>query len=195
MKKEKQKEESKKNPDICPKCGSNLGEIITTATGRKLRRCVAGSWDPQTHKNVGCDYVQWLEVEPQQLEEKCPKCGAPLVLSVTRFGKKMKKCSNGGWDKEAKKATGCDYVEWINGTTEPLDEACPECGAKLVLYTTAAGKKMKKCSTAGWDSKARKATGCTYVYWLKPGEYKKPGNEEDTGEQFLPPEPSDDVPF
>jgi hypothetical protein len=39
-------------------------------------------------------------------------------MQVTRFGKKMKKCSGGGWDKEAKKATGCDYVEWINGQTK-----------------------------------------------------------------------------
>jgi len=86
---------------------------------------------------------------------------------VTRFGKKMKKCSKGGWDAAAKKATGCDFVEWINGTSEPLEERCPECGENLVLYTTAAGKKMKKCSTAGWDKATRTATGCKYVQWLK----------------------------
>jgi hypothetical protein len=46
---------------------------------------------------------------------------------------------------------------------------------------------MKKCSTAGWDSKARKATGCTYVYWFKPSEY--PQNNDNGGEEFLPPDP------
>lgn len=171
--------------EACPKCGSPLGEITTTPNGRKLQRCTQGSWNPQTKKNEGCDYVKWLPFEPQTLDESCPKCGAALVLQMTRFGKKMKKCSTGGWDKATKQATGCDYVEWINGTTEPLDEVCPDCGAKLVLYTTAAGKRMKKCSTAGWDREARKATGCTYVEWLK-GPVPK---EEDTGEQFLPPEP------
>jgi hypothetical protein len=80
-------------------------------------------------------------------------------------------------------------VEWINGTTEPLDEDCPECGNKLVLYTTAAGKKMKKCSTAGWDRAAKKATGCPYVYWLKPSEY--PPKADSGGEEFLPPEPEE----
>lgn len=99
----------------------------------------------------------------------------------------MKKCSTGGWDSVARKATGCDYVEWINGTTEPLDEDCPECGEKLVLFTTSAGKKLKKCSTAGWDREAKKATGCTYVYWLKPNEY--PEKQDSGGEEFLPPEP------
>lgn len=48
-------------------------------------------------------------------KEKCPKCSAPLVIQFTRFGKKMKKCSKGGWDKEAKKATGCEYTEWLKG--------------------------------------------------------------------------------
>lgn len=168
----------------CPKCGSDLGPIVETPTGRKLQRCSKGTWNKETRQNEGCDYVKWLTIEPQTLDEKCPKCGSPLVLQVTRFGKKMKKCSTGGWDKEAKKATGCDYVEWINGTTEKLDEECPTCGQPLVLFTTSAGKRMKKCSTAGWDANARKATGCTYVEWLKGDVATKPTG----GEEFLPPE-------
>ena len=179
--------EEKTPVDTCPKCANPLGEITTTKTGRKLQRCSTGSWDSQERKNVGCDYVKWLEVEPEELDETCPKCGSKLILATTRFGKKMKKCSKGGWDKETKKATGCDYVEWINGTTETLDEECPECGSKLVLYTTNSGKKMKKCSTSGWDRNTRKATGCPYVYWLKPHEYQQ--KNDSGGEEFLPPEP------
>jgi ssDNA-binding Zn-finger/Zn-ribbon topoisomerase 1 len=167
----KNSEPTQTQEGVCPKCGHPLAEITTTASGRKLQRCSTGRWNPDTKKNEGCDYVKWLQVEPVSLDEKCPKCGAPLQLQVTRFGKKMKKCSAGGWDKTTKQATGCDYVEWINGTTEPLDEECPECGEKLVLYTTSTGKKMKKCSTSGWDREKKVATGCTYVQWLKPGEY------------------------
>ncbi len=173
---------------VCPKCGSPLGEIQETKTGKKLQRCSTGRWNPETKKNEGCDYVKWFTPEPQALEEKCPKCGSPLVLVVTRFGKKMKKCSTNVWNKETKKAEGCDYVEWINGTTEQLDEICPECGNKLVLYTTASGKKMKKCSTSGWDREKKQATGCTYVQWLKPGES---ATSAPNGEEFLPPEPPD----
>ena len=183
---EKKAGEEKVVAEVCPKCGSPLSEITMTATGRKLQRCSAGSWDPTTRQNLGCDYVKWLEIEPEQLDEKCPKCGYPLVLSVTRFGKKMKKCSTNVWDKETKKATGCDYIEWINGTTEPLDEECPVCGKPLVLFTTNAGKRMKKCSTAGWDREKRVATGCTFVQWLRPGECEK---IDAGGEEFLPPEP------
>jgi len=179
--------EENKN-EICPKCGGTLGEVQTTKTGRKLQRCSNGSWDTEAKKNVGCDYVKWLEMEPEKIDEKCPKCGNPLVIAFTRFGKKMKKCSTNKWNAETKKAEGCDFVEWINGTTEELDENCPTCGKKLVLYTTAAGKKMKKCSTAGWDSAARKATGCPYIEWLKPGEEP---NFDSGGEEFLPPEPKE----
>ncbi len=180
--------EDNKTNEICPKCGNPLGEIQTTKNGRKLQRCSTGSWNPETKKNEGCEYVKWLEMEPEKLDEKCPKCGNDLVIAFTRFGKKMKKCSTNKWNAETKKAEGCDYIEWINGTTENLDEDCPTCGNKLVLYTTAAGKKMKKCSTSGWDAKERKATGCTYVQWLKPGE--EPTLSSD-GEEFLPPEPKD----
>ncbi|MDD4135541.1 MAG: topoisomerase DNA-binding C4 zinc finger domain-containing protein [Candidatus Shapirobacteria bacterium] len=170
------------NNDMCPKCGAALSEIIETPTGRRLQRCSTGSWNPQTRKTEGCDYVKWLEVEPKELDEKCPKCGANLVLQVTRFGKKMKKCSAGTWNKETKKVEGCDFVEWINGTTEPLDEKCPKCGEPLVLFTTANGKKMKKCSTSGWDKEAKKATGCDYILWLKANQ-----TSSDNGEEYLPP--------
>ena len=183
-------EQTQPTQEMCPKCGNPLGPVTTTKTGRTLQRCSTGSWDSETKKNTGCDYVKWLETPPQELDEKCPKCGSPLVIAFTRFGKKMKKCSTGGWDKIAKKAVGCDYVEWINGTTEPLDEECPECGNKLVLFTTAAGKKMKKCSTAGWDRQAKKATGCKYIQWLKPSEY--PTSADSGGEEFLPPEPEEE---
>ncbi|OGH05956.1 MAG: hypothetical protein A2W22_03445 [Candidatus Levybacteria bacterium RBG_16_35_11] len=172
----------------CPKCGSDLGEVVETVSGRRLQRCSKGSWNKETRQTEGCDYVKWLLIEPEKLDEKCPKCKSPLVMQFTRFGKKMKKCSAGGWDKETKKATGCDYVEWINGTTEKLDEECPECGKPLVHFTTNAGKSMKKCSTAGWDHVAKKATGCAYIEWLKAS----PRKQEHNGEEFLSPPPTEE---
>lgn len=172
-----------KQDEVCPKCGAPLGEIVETATGKKLQRCTKGSWNKDTKQNEGCDYVKWVTPEPQTLDEKCPKCGSLLVLQTTRFGKKMKKCSAGSWDKATKKVVGCDYVEWINGSTESLDEKCPKCGELLIMFTTNAGKKMKKCSTSGWDREKRQATGCDFVEWQKTDYSKASG-----GEEFLPPE-------
>ena len=175
------------DPDVCPKCGAPLGEVTETSSGKKLQRCSKGSWNAATRQAEGCPYVKWLTVEPQTLDEKCPKCGSPLVLQVTRFGKKMKKCSAGGWDKEARKPTGCDYVEWIKGTTEKLAENCPQCGQPLVLFTTSSGKRLKKCSTSGWDAATRQATGCTYHQWLT-------GNSSSGGSSGSPEPPPPDHP-
>jgi ssDNA-binding Zn-finger/Zn-ribbon topoisomerase 1 len=163
----KKDEEKKVVEDTCPKCGSKLGEVVETKSGKKLQRCSAGSWNPETRTIDGCVYVKWLPIEPTALEEKCPKCGAPLLLVATRFGKKMKKCSTGTWDPKTKTAGGCDYIEWLKGTTEALEEDCPKCGAKLVLFTTVSGKKLKKCSTNKWNAEQKMAEGCDYVEWLK----------------------------
>ena len=140
-------------------------------------------WDPKTKTASGCDYIEWVKGTTEQLDEDCPKCQAKLVLFTTAAGKKLKKCETATWDPATKTPGGCDYVEWVNGTTEKLDEDCPQCGQKLILYTTANGKRMKKCSTGGWDRAARKATGCPYVEWLK-ADY----SEESSGEEFLPAE-------
>ena len=153
--------------EICPKCGSALGPIVETSTGRQLQRCSAGSWNKDTRMTEGCDYVRWLPAEPVELEEKCPKCGNPVILVITRFGKKMKRCSTNKWDPKTKTSTGCDYFDWVRGTSEELTEDCPKCGNKLILYTTAAGKKMKKCSTSQWDPQTRTASGCDFIEWLK----------------------------
>jgi ssDNA-binding Zn-finger/Zn-ribbon topoisomerase 1 len=160
-------EKTVETDDICPKCGSTLGEEVTTKSGRKLKRCSNGKWNEETRKNEGCDYVKWLPFEPQNLDEKCPKCGSNLVLTMTRFNKKMKKCSTATWDPNTKTAGGCDYIEWVKGTIEQLDEKCPKCGNNLVIYTSSSGKRMKKCSTNSWDPQTRSATGCDFIEWLK----------------------------
>lgn len=153
-------------PELCPVCNSPLKDPEETKTGKRLQRCSKGVWNPETRQAEGCSYVKWLDSEVKVLDEKCPECGEPLVMQTTRTGKKMKKCSTSGWDRENRVATGCPYVEWIGNKVEELNEDCPQCGAKLVKMTTSSGKKMKKCSTAGWNAEFREATGCTYIQWL-----------------------------
>jgi ssDNA-binding Zn-finger/Zn-ribbon topoisomerase 1 len=99
--------------DVCPKCGSSLGPIVETQSGKQLQRCSAGIWNKDTRRNEGCDFVKWIQMEPKELDEKCPDCGEPLVLFTTAVGKRMKKCSTAGWDKEIKSATGCKYIQWL----------------------------------------------------------------------------------
>ncbi len=159
-------QDTNQQSNVCPKCGSPLGDIETTKTGKQLQRCSTGKWNPDTRSTDGCDFVRWITPAPISIDEKCPKCGSPLLLVTTKFGKKLKRCSTNKWDPKTRESTGCDFVEWIKGSTEQLDEDCPKCGSKLVLYTSAAGKKLKKCSTNKWDPEQRASTGCTYVQWM-----------------------------
>jgi DNA topoisomerase-1 len=56
------------------------------------------------------------------LDEKCPKCGAPLVIKDGRFGR-FKACSG---------YPGCKFRESLDKKeSKPLDEKCPQCGAAL----------------------------------------------------------------
>ncbi len=154
------------NSETCPKCGNPLGPIETLKSGKQLQRCSTGKWNPETKSVDGCDYVKWITPAPETLDEKCPKCGSPVVMVTTKFGKKLKRCSTNKWDPQTRTSSGCDFVEWVKGTTEQLDEDCPVCGNKLVLYTTTTGKKLKKCSTSKWDPEQKIATGCKYVQWI-----------------------------
>lgn len=152
--------------NLCPICHSPLKEIEETKSGKKLQRCSKSEWNPTTRQTDGCLYVRWINDDQKVLKETCPKCGSALVLQKTRTGKQMKKCITSGWDKENMVATGCDYIEWVDKSRKELKEDCPLCGSKLVEMKTSSGKKMKKCSTAGWDREFRQATGCTYVQWI-----------------------------
>lgn len=99
--------------EMCPQCGAPLGEVVETRSGRKLRRCSKSMWNRDTRTNEGCDFVKWMVPQPEQLDEKCPQCGAPLVLQTTRTGKRLKKCSTARWDREQRVATGCTYIQWL----------------------------------------------------------------------------------
>jgi DNA topoisomerase-1 len=56
------------------------------------------------------------------LEEKCPKCGAALVIKGGRFGR-FKACSA---------YPACKFRESLDKReSKPLDETCPQCGSQL----------------------------------------------------------------
>lgn len=56
-------------------------------------------------------------------EEKCPKCGQPVVIKDGRFGR-FKACSA---------YPQCTFREsLVKRESKPLDEACPKCGSNLV---------------------------------------------------------------
>lgn len=100
-------------------------------------------------------------------EELCPYCNSPLSdIEETKNGKKLQRCSTSKWDPNTHQTTGCLYVKWLDGDRKVLKEKCPKCGEPLVQQITKNKKKMKKCSTGGWDKENMVATGCDYVEWI-----------------------------
>jgi hypothetical protein len=57
------------------------------------------------------------------------------------------------------------------------------------MATTSSGKKLKKCSTAGWDREKKAATGCTYVEWVnakKGGKTQQVSQQPANGDETAP---------
>ncbi len=78
----------------------------------------------------------------EETDETCPKCGAPMVVRLSRKGKFLG-CS--GYPK-------CKYTHPLDEEGKPvemetLDEECPECGEALMVRT---GKRGKFIGCSGY---------------------------------------------
>ena len=92
-------------------------------------------------------------------DEKCPKCGSPMVIKSGRFGKFMA-CSA---------YPGCKTTKPI-----PLGVKCPKCGGELSERRTKGGKSFygcsnyPKCDFASWDRPLpRKCPECGSPYLVE----------------------------
>ena len=87
-----------------------------------------------------------IKVETEKTGEKCPECGADLVVRLGRFGKFI----------SCNKFPECKF-------TKPFQEdagfKCPECGADGVVRKTKTGRKFYGCS---------KYPACKWAGWKKP---------------------------
>ena len=85
---------------------------------------------------------------PEQTGELCPKCGNPMVIKQSKYGKFVA-CSN---------YPECKYIK-PNETKKEIVEImdCPHCDGKIIEKTTKRGKTFygcsnyPKCKTATWD--------------------------------------------
>ena len=106
-------------------------------------------------KNLGEKYdnVANQKPVPEQTDKVCPKCGAPLLLRTSRFGK-FYACS---------KFPACRYTESLDNG---LGFFCPKCvEGKLVTKRTRRGKTFYACS---------RYPDCDFALWDKPTGQKCP---------------------
>lgn len=60
--------------------------------------------------------------EKEYSANKCPVCGARVVISTTKTGKKIEQCENRKYDYITKQTTGCSYVHWVDDATSAIAE-------------------------------------------------------------------------
>ncbi|MCL5095648.1 MAG: type I DNA topoisomerase [Patescibacteria group bacterium] len=86
-----------------------------------------------------------VAVPVEETDEKCEKCGAPLVIRLGKFGKFLA-CS---------KFPECKFTKnFVNKT----DLKCPECGGNIVIKKTKKGRSFFGC---------RNYPTCTFAAWRR----------------------------
>ncbi|MBI2327670.1 type I DNA topoisomerase [Candidatus Curtissbacteria bacterium] len=104
-------------------------------------------WDP-FNKQVTkvTEEAEKMKVQPEETDEKCDKCGRPMVIRYGRFGKFLA-CSG--------------FPECKNTKTlaAPTGLTCPMCGGNIVMKKTRRGKTFWGCEN--WPK-------CKYASWNKP---------------------------
>lgn len=146
----KEKELNKKNiteektDKICDKCGREM--IIKIGRFGKFLACSNYPTCKNT-KKIDSQGNEIIKEEPQLLEEKCPDCGANLVLRQGRYGS-FKGCS---------KYPACKYIK--KEAQEDLNIICPKCKkGKIVM------KRSRKGMFYGCDQYPK----CDFAFWGKP---------------------------
>jgi DNA topoisomerase-1 len=107
----------------CDKCGKPM--IIKTGRYGEFISCTG--------------YPACKNAKPVPLGVPCPKCGGDLIEIRTkkRGGRPFYGCSN-----YANEAVKCDFKLW----QKPINEPCPQCGAKFLVHGGTKAKPMIACA-------------------------------------------------
>jgi len=137
---------------VCEKCG--LPMVIRWGRHGRFLACTGYPKCKNTkpiHQEGDDQQPGGEEKTSQQTDEKCEKCGFPMVIKTGRFGKFLA-CSQ--------------YPECKN--TKPLSTGikCPNDGGDIVERRSKRGKNFWSCSNY---------PGCKFASWYKPVDRKCPG--------------------
>lgn len=149
------KENRVKIPDeesdiICEKCGRKM--VIKTG---KFGRFAACPGYPECKNTKPLDDKKKTvapKAEPEQTDEVCDKCGAPMVIRTSRYGKfyactAFPKCRN------------------TKAIREEIGVACPKCGAPIVKGHGKKNSVFYSCS---------RYPECDFSMWDRPTDKKCP---------------------
>jgi len=159
------------------------------------RNIVDEFYKPLEEKINSAKTSEIVMLPDEKIDQKCEKCGSPMVLKMGRFGKYLA-CSNTECDfkKSLKKAApvvmtdvlcdkcGAPMVERLSKygkflacsnyptckNTKTVNEkagVCPDCGADLIKRMSKYGKPFYGCSNY---------PKCKFISWDKPVDKKCP---------------------
>ncbi len=113
---------------------------------------------PSGSKIIPIDQKVHIEMaQPEVLDEKCPKCGAPLVKRVGRYGEFIS-CS---------RYPECDYTRPILKYTRGK---CPKCGGQVLEKKSKKGRTFYVCEN--------NPKTCDFISWYEPSNYRCPDDGE-----------------
>jgi DNA topoisomerase-1 len=150
-----------KSNEVCDKCGAQM--IIKTGRYGKFLACSAfpdckniksfnGGGANGTSDEKG---EKMKELEEKFKDEKCDKCGAPMIIKTGRFGPFLA-CSA---------YPGCKNIKNINGQNNSTGIKCPGCGE---------GEIVQKRSKRGIFYACNRYPDCKTALWGKPTGEKCP---------------------
>ncbi|MBU4285127.1 type I DNA topoisomerase [Patescibacteria group bacterium] len=163
----KQKELNKKEiteektDKICEKCGKPM--IIKIGKFGKFLACSNYPTCKNT-KKLDINGEEIIKEKPQILDEKCPECGANLVIRHGRYGS-FKGCS---------KYPTCKYIK--KEEQKDLNLKCPKCETGLPAGRQ--GKITIKRSRKGIFYGCDQYPKCDFAFWGKPLPGKQAGTYE-----------------
>jgi len=140
---------NEKTDEVCEKCKKPM--VIKTGRFGKFLACT-GFPDCKNTKQINEKGDIVKEPKPEKTDEKCEKCGQPMVIKSGKFGKFLA-CSG---------YPDCKNTKPLEGN---LDIKCPECGGNVVQRRTKRGKVFYGCSSY---------PKCHFVLWSKPNGKKCP---------------------
>ncbi len=130
-------------------------DLDKVAEGEKNWKDIIKSFYTPFKENLESKYekVESQKPEPEMTDIKCDKCGKPMVIKYSRFGKFLA-CSGFPECKNAKS------IEGENGNKNKTFGKCPECKeGNIVLKKTRKGRFFYGCS---------KYPDCEHASWKKP---------------------------
>jgi DNA topoisomerase-1 len=150
-----------KSNEVCDKCGAQM--IIKTGRYGKFLACSAfpdckniksmnGNGGPNGN---GEKNEITKELEEKFKDEKCSKCGAPMIVKTGRFGPFLA-CSA---------YPACKNIKSINGQNNSTGIKCPGCGE---------GEIVQKRSKRGIFYACNRYPDCKTALWGKPTGEKCP---------------------